>query len=131
MDNATRAFVTDRASRRCEYCLVRDEDDELTFHVEHIVSQKHGGESMEANLAYSCQNCNLHKGTNLAGIDPESGELTSLYHPREDAWSDHFQYAGARILGLTAKGRTTVRVLNMNDPDRIQLRSILGYPYDA
>lgn len=126
MDPRARLEVYQRAAGRCEYCRIREEDDALRFHVEHIVSQKHGGADGQENLALACQNCNLHKGTNLTGVDPETGEITRLFHPRTDAWGDHFRYRAAHIEGLTTVGRTTVRVLNMNDPDRVELRSLLG-----
>jgi len=41
------------------------------------------------------------------------------------AWDDHFMLSGVTIVGLTATGRTTVRVLNMNDARRIRLRAML------
>jgi hypothetical protein len=31
--------------------------------------------------------------------------------------------AGALVIGLTPEGRTTVAVLNMNAPERVELRS--------
>jgi hypothetical protein len=44
MDAALRAFVRDRAGRRCEYCrLHEDDDDFLAFHVEHVIAKQHGG----------------------------------------------------------------------------------------
>ena len=35
------------------------------------------------NLALICQGCNNHKYDKIAGLDPESQELTSLYGPRQ------------------------------------------------
>ena len=60
------------------------------FHVEHIVARKHGGSDDENNLAWSCIFCNLYKGPNLASLDPDTGELTRLFNPRQDRWEDHF-----------------------------------------
>lgn len=122
MKPAIRAGVRKRAESRCEYCRLHEDDDVLAFHVEHIISVKHGGRDAIDNLALACQQCNLHKGANLTGIDPESGELTPLYHPRQQDWSDHFLEHADRIVGITAIGRTTVRVLQMNDPDRMRTR---------
>jgi hypothetical protein len=51
------------------------------------------------------------------------GQLVRLFHPRRDVWSDHFARHGDRILGLTAIGRGTVQLLDMNDDDRRQIRS--------
>ena len=120
MADATRAEIAARAGFRCE-------DDGLTFHVEHIVARKHGGGHDLWYLAFACQFCNLHKGANLSGIDPSSGATVELFHPRRDAWIDHFYVENFRIVGISSKGRATIRVLAMNDPERICLREILGW----
>lgn len=127
MDRALRDRVRARAQQRCEYCRIEQSDDEFAFHVEHVIPRKHGGGDREDNLALACQNSNLHKGTNLAGIDPLNGSLTRLFHPRSDTWGEHFRYEEARIVGLTDIGRTTVSVLGINAPERIELRELLGY----
>lgn len=127
MDAATRSFVYDRAKGSCEYCLLKEEDDAYSLHIEHIVARKHGGTSSSDNLALACQQCNLHKGANLSGLDPDTGTLTRLFHPREEIWQQHFAFQGSRIVGLTPIGRTTVFVLRMNDTDRVETRRLLGY----
>lgn len=99
---------------------------ELRFHTEHIIPVQHGGNDDLDNLALACPNCNLHKGPNLAGIDRETGQITALFHPRRDLWSDHFAYEGVVIVGITAVGRTTVSLLDMNDPDRKRVREIIA-----
>jgi hypothetical protein len=130
MADARRGAIAARAGFRYEYCRLREADDGLAFHVEHIVARKHGGGDDLENLALACQFCNLHKGPNLSGIDPSSGATVELFHPRRDAWDSHFSVENFRLLGLTAKGRATIRVLAMNDPERIRLREILDWsPY--
>ena len=74
------------------------------------------------NLALACIDCNLHKGSNVAGYDPETGQLSELFHPRLQRWSDHFAWQGVLIVGLTAVGRTTIEVLQMNAEERLRLR---------
>ena len=69
--------------------------------------------------------CNRAKGANLASIDPETGVRVFLFHPRRDAWSEHFRLEGAHIVGLTAVGRATARLLKFDDPERVELRSVL------
>jgi hypothetical protein len=98
--------------------------------MEHILAKQHGGPTQLDNLAFACWQCNLKKGTNLAGIDPETGEVTRLFHPRTDKWADHFAFTlvqsradRVQIVGLTAVGRVTVRLLDMND----ELRQVLRY----
>jgi hypothetical protein len=55
------------------------------------MAEKHGSSTGESNLAWACFSCNLHKGPNIAGIDPATGKLTWLFHPRQDAWEQHFE----------------------------------------
>ena len=75
------------------------------------------------NLALACHRCNLHKGPNLTGIDPLTGEVVSLFNPRHERWNEHFAFHGTHIMGITPTGRATVHVLAMNDPRRLELRS--------
>lgn len=126
MDHATRLEVRNRADNRCEYCRLRQRhEEENPFHVEHIIAQQHGGTDDQGNLALACSWCNVIKGPNLASIDPDSGELTRLYHPRKDRWADHFRRDGAFILGLTDVGRATAWLLRFNDSDNLAQRYLL------
>ena len=97
----------------------------LPFLLGHIVSEKHGGSSDVENLAFTCPYCGRAKGSDLASIDPETELLTSLYNPRTQTWSEHFELDGAEIIPLTPFGRVTVQMLRMNHPDRIQEREML------
>jgi hypothetical protein len=117
--------VIRRAAGRCEYCHFPEAAAELPFHCDHIIAQKHGGATTEANLAWSCFSCNLRKGPNLTGLDPNSGELTRLYNPRADIWTEHFVWDGAWLRGKTAIGRATISVLDMNHPDALAVREAL------
>ena len=124
MKPSTRASVQERAGHRCEYCQLDQEDSPLAvMHVEHIIPRIHGGTDDLDNLALACVDCNLHKGPNLVGIDPETERVTDLFHPRRHRWEDHFEWRGIYLVGKTAIGRTTVRVLNMNSEDQLALRS--------
>ncbi len=123
MDAPTRELVRQRAGDRCEYCRLHQEHSGLKHHVEHITAKQHGGSDDAENLALACHRCNLHKGTNLTGIDPQTGQVTPLFHPRRDQWSDHFTFRGVRIHGISAVGRATAQVLNMNDARRWELRT--------
>jgi hypothetical protein len=76
------------------------------------------------NLALACIDCNLHKGPNLTGIDPETNQVTELFHPRRHHWTEHFEWQGIHLRGKTAVGRTTIRVLRMNSEDQLALRSV-------
>jgi HNH endonuclease len=127
MESIVRDLVRRRAENRCEYCRLKQEHLPFaTFHVEHIIPRKHGGDDDPSNLALACDRCNVHKGTNLVGIDPDTGAIVSLFNPRMHTWDDHFVLSDVIIVGLTAMGRTTVRVLNMNDARRVRLRATLA-----
>jgi hypothetical protein len=126
MTAALRRLAQERAAGQCEYCGLSRERSVLSFHVEHIVPRQHGGESVAENLALACPHCNLRKGPNLTGIDPDTGKLCRLFNPRNDLWNDHFRRNGATITGLTDVGRTTVFVLDLNAEDQLRLRGIIS-----
>lgn len=113
------------AAGRCEYCLFPESASELPFHIDHIIAQKHGGQSESENLAWACFSCNLRKGPNIAGLDPETGELTPLFNPRTHGWADHFAWDGLLLRGKTAIGRATVAVLDINQVDSMTIRKAL------
>lgn len=126
MDAAQRDFVRQRAGNRCEYCrLLQQHADLVAFHVEHIVAKQHGGTDDSANLALACSRCNRTKGPNLSSVDPTTGQLVRLFHPRRDDWDIHFEFQGARIVGRTPEGRATVGLLRMNEPKRVRTRAAL------
>jgi 5-methylcytosine-specific restriction endonuclease McrA len=124
MNESTKAFVRNRAGNRCEYCGLAQADSPLApLQVDHIIPVQHGGSDDPDNLALCCIDCNLHKGPNLTGIDPATGHVTLLFNPRRQDWAEHFEWRGIHIVGRTAIGRTTIRVLNMNSAEQLDLRS--------
>ena len=123
MEEAVRNQVRERSGHVCEYCrLSQAAQPWARFHVEHIRPRQHQGTDSLDNLGLACGHCTRFKGPTLASIDPVSDELTPLFNPRTDAWQDHFSLAEHRILGISAIGRVTVALLNMNAADRVQLR---------
>lgn len=118
-------FVRARAERVCEYCRLAEAFYPGPYFAEHIIAKQHGGPDRDDNLAYACAHCNLHKGPNIAGLDPATGDLTRLFHPRTDEWSVHFEWSGHILVGRTAIGRTTVVVLAMNDAAHRVVRAAL------
>ena len=123
MDEQLRQFVRERAFDRCEYCgLAQAAEPFFTYHVEHIVARQHGGSDDPENLALACYHCNAHKGPNLSALDPISGALVRLFHPRQDPWEQHFERNGVVVVGRTAIGRAMVALLKMNTEDRSRLR---------
>ena len=121
---STKARVRVRAGNACEYCHLHQDDSPLAvLHIEHVIPKIHGGTDDIDNLALACIDCNLHKGPNLTGIDPITGAVTELFHPRNQTWSDHFAWDGIYLVSGTSIGRTTIRVLNMNSEEQLALRS--------
>jgi HNH endonuclease len=117
--------VWQRAARRCEYCRLAQDFDDSPFEIDHIIPRKHGGPTIAGNLALSCYHDNRCKGYDISGLDPRTGKLTPLFHPRRQRWSTHFRWQGAYLIGRTAAGRVTVAVLELNDPLRVELRERL------
>jgi 5-methylcytosine-specific restriction endonuclease McrA len=122
MDARLRQLVRERAKDRCEYCGLAQTQEPLRFHIEHIVPRQHEGKDTPENLALACHHCNFHKGTNLSGIDPQTGELTRLFHPRLDDCKEHFRLRDGEVSGVTVIGRATVKLFRMNEDGRRELR---------
>jgi 5-methylcytosine-specific restriction endonuclease McrA len=64
-----RRLVAERARGCCEYCLLHQDDSPDTHQIDHIVAVRHGGQTVEDNLAYACAECNHHKGVDFATLD--------------------------------------------------------------
>jgi hypothetical protein len=122
MDETIRQQVIARSGNRCEYCKLPQDAYPVQFEIDHIIAVQHGGKTVLSNLALACLNDNGHKGPNIAGLDPISGKVTRLFNPRHHKWRHHFRYEGSVLVGKTAIGRTTVVVLDMNNPVMVALR---------
>jgi len=122
---ALRRLVYKRAQNRCEYCLLPDSVVLVSHEIDHVIARKHGGRTKVDNLALSCTLCNKYKGSDLTSIDPETGAVVLLYHPRRDRWGEHFQLDGARIIPRTPTGRATTRLLQLNRSERLAERELL------
>lgn len=118
-----RRAVIERANHRCEYCFLPNSVSFFLSHeVDHVIAEKHGGETEPDNLAYACWRCNRHKGTDLGSFDPQTGLFSFLFNPRTQTWEQHFVIKEDGILGLTSEGRTTVMLLQLNRSDRLAER---------
>jgi hypothetical protein len=125
IDAALRAMVRARANGLCEYCHIHERFTLAEHEIDHVIAVKHGGQSVAENLALCCTVCNRFKGSDISSLDAETGRLTPLFHPRKNRWEDHYEPSGGEILGLTAIGRVTVRLLRMNRTTRIKERKLL------
>jgi hypothetical protein len=123
---ALRCLVCERANYCCEYCLIPEAFTFAVHEIDHIVAKKHDGKTVAENLALSCTFCNKYKGSDLASIDPETGAITPLYHPRKHKWSEIFEVKDdGRVIPLTPNGRVTTRLLQLNQEKRIEERKLM------
>lgn len=125
ISDSLRKTVSDRAKNQCEYCLLHEDDSAYTHEIDHIIPEKHRGETIADNLCLACLDCNRNNGSDFASFDPETDKVALLFHPRNDSWGDHFELKGAGIVPLSSIGRVTVFVLKLNDPKRLAHRRLL------
>lgn len=123
---ALRRLVEERASYRCEYCLLPTSVAFFPHEVDHAIAKKHGGVTNADNLAFACWRCNRHKGTDLGSFDPQTGAFSFLFNPRTQQWEQHFLLENFLIVGLTPEGRTTASLLQLNSDERIAERQRLS-----
>ncbi|MBS1808741.1 MAG: HNH endonuclease [Acidobacteria bacterium] len=109
-----RKLVIRRAKNRCEYCGLSQAGQEATFHIDHILPLASGGKTTADNLALACVSCSLRKSARERAADPQTGKEVALFHPRRDQWAAHFRWEGVQLLGLTATGRATIAILELN-----------------
>jgi hypothetical protein len=127
-----RRLVAARADGLCEYCLIHETDTWFGCQIDHVISEKHGGQTLAENLAYACTFCNRAKGTDLGSIAEISSNLVRFFNPRVDRWADHFRLSGARIEPSTEIGEVTVRIFGFNTVERLlereALRAVRRFP---
>ncbi len=135
VSQALRRKVRARAGGQCEYCFMPDSEPLFPHEPDHIIALKHRGKTSNNNLAYACFECNRAKGSDIASLDPATGQLTALYNPRTQRWTDHFRFNGPVIEPLTPEGRVTVLILRLNQAARVTIRDNLmregRYPHPA
>jgi HNH endonuclease len=118
-----RSFVANRAEHCCEYCRIEEDISLYSFQIDHIISLKHGGKTEIENLAYSCFLCNNSKGSDVGTVFQPEMTFTRLFNPRIDIWDEHFSYEDSTFYGKSLIGEATIKVLKLNDIDRIIERS--------
>lgn len=102
---------------RCGYCLTSETNSGIPSAYDHIRPRSKGGKTEFENLCQACRPCNEFKGDLVEVVDPLSGQMVALFHPRTQVWNAHFEWSfeGAQIIGLTDVGRATVVALQMNN----------------
>lgn len=117
--------VEERANSLCEYCLIHESDTLLGCQVDHVLSEKHGGVTIEENLALACTFCNRAKGTDIGSVSGK-GMYSRFFNPRLDRWHEHFRLDGVRIESISLAGEVTVKVLQFNTTQRLLERQALS-----
>jgi 5-methylcytosine-specific restriction endonuclease McrA len=122
-----RQVVLERAHGCCEYCKSQARFATQSFSIEHIIPRQLGGETTLENLALACQGCNNHKYTKTEARDPVSDNVVPLYHPRQQRWHDHFAWNDdfTLVIGFTPIGRATLKALQLNREELVNLRRVL------
>ena len=94
------------------------------FRIDHINPKARRGSDAPHNRALACEPCNGSKQDFVVGIDPQTGKVQRLFHPRKDVWDEHFRWSAKLLIleGITPKGRATVERLKMNAPIRVLAR---------
>jgi HNH endonuclease len=110
-----------------EYCVLPSNFSTDFFHFEHIIPVVLNGKTELENLARSCGICNNNKRDKIEHIDPLTQQIVRLYNPRQDIWTDHFQWSDddLYIIGLTPIGRATIALLKLNRINATNLRKLL------
>lgn len=121
--SSLRQLVIQRADNRCEYCGISQVGQVATFHIDHVVPSVAGGTTSADNLALACVSCSLRKGARQEIEDPSTGQAVRVFHPRRQQWKEHFSWNGVKVTGLTATGRATVSVLDLNRPTMVAIRA--------
>jgi 5-methylcytosine-specific restriction endonuclease McrA len=124
---ALRAAVREHAAGRCEYCRMPETGAFFAHAADHIIAAQHRGQTVLANLAFACLQCNRCKGPNIASVDPQTNRIVPLFNPRSDSWSEHFRVRDGRILPMTPVARATAVLLRFDDPDREETRRKLSH----
>jgi hypothetical protein len=122
---ALRRLVIERANNQCEYCLIPATLSFFPHEIDHVIAEKHGGQTSIDNLALTCWRCNRHKGSDLGSFDPQTEDFYFLFNPRIQIWTEHFIENKNYIEGLTPEGRTTVKLLQFNIEERLAERQRL------
>jgi hypothetical protein len=121
---ALRQQIRDQFANCCAYCQTAEQLTVAIFEIEHIVPLMAGGETVLTNLCLACPTCNRYKATRLAAVDPQTNAETSLFHPQQQSWIEHFSWNedNTELIGRTVTGRTTIATLRMNRPQMVRVR---------
>ena len=122
-----RLLTAKRANYACEYCLLSQGDAFHSFHIDHIISLKHGGPTIENNLAFACSFCNRNKGSDVGSYLFSKEQFVRFFNPRKDKWVNHFSLdlSAGLILPKTEVGEATIKILIFNNSELVIDRKML------
>lgn len=125
INDALKQQIRAEARNRCGYCLSLQKYVLGKLEIDHIIPQAKGGTDDPDNLWLACRLCNSYKGIQTTALDPNTGKTDQLFNPRQQQWSQHFQWRsnGTQIEGKTAIGRATVNALQLNNFIAVTVRS--------
>ncbi|CAB1262242.1 Uncharacterised protein [Vibrio cholerae] len=101
---------------KCAYCECPLTSESNYMEVEHFEDKMHNEDKVVLweNLLPSCKKCNGSKGTHNVVQEP-------IINPYVDEPKDHLALRLYRFRGKTAKGSTTIEVVNLNHSSRLVL----------
>ena len=119
-------LIRKRANYLCEYCHSPEQISATRFTIDHIIPQSLGGSDDLDNLALACRRCNERRYNFIAGYDPVTKTIVTLFNPRTERWGQHFTWSadGKNIIGNTPIGRATVSRFDLNDERYLEKDSI-------
>lgn len=110
----------------CAYCRTPESLTVVTFEFEHILPRSIDGATIFENLCLSCPTCNRYKSDRTFGSVEERTQVSALFHPQRDVWTEHFSWNedATELVGLTLTGQVTINTLRMNRPQLIRVRRL-------
>ncbi|MFN0108005.1 MAG: HNH endonuclease [Blastocatellia bacterium] len=123
--DGVRDLVRLRAKYLCEYCHADETWQHIPFTIDHLTPRIAGGDDIPENLALACLHCNRRKSDKQVATDPLTGELVSLFNPRQHQWREHFIWSAGALLitPLTPIGRATCALLDFNSKRALRIRA--------
>lgn len=119
-------LIRKRANYLCEYCHSPEQISATRFTIDHIIPQSLGGSDDLDNLALACRRLLERRYNFIAGYDPVTKAIVTLFNPRTERWRQHFTWSadGKNIIGNTPIGRATVSRFDLNDERYLEKDSI-------
>jgi hypothetical protein len=104
ISSALRQLVATRAQHLCEYCLIHEDDAYFGCEVDHIISEKHGGQTEAEILAFACAFCNRSKASDLGSLIGATGVFARFFQSTHRSLERTFcpKIFGVRVTGCWA-----------------------------